>query len=597
MMNREELKEYFSKQDVYSHIIRYRKEIMADVYLHTSFLDNIYKNISPTFRIKTLLQDIDSEDDIPKCFCGGYNMILKKENNFGQACCNKHSRELGDKKGKKTRLERSDEDIRKIQIKRERTNVEKYGVSNPMQVPIIVERLRKSHIKKYGCWVTSSPEIRKKTENTLFERYGAPTIGQLYHKFDDKRQQTNMERYGGYPSSNPEVQERIKVANREKFKSDWFFSSEIGDNAKKEGMMTKFGADNYFKTDEFKQRVTESNIEKYGYAHHLQNSKMVDTIMSEEWTKNFIDQYGYDYVRISDESGASYSTLQKYLMEYGLTSPASVSYIELCIRNILDDAGVQYETNVRPLNGKEIDVFIPEQNLGIEVNGIYYHSNIFKENDYHLQKTKDAESLGIDLVHLFEDEITKKYDIVRNIILSKLDMIEKIELYDTVIREVSLEESQNFLDQYHIDGYKDSDVNIGLYYNDELVSVMPFQLDLNRECELVCFCEKMPVKDGFRRLVSYFISNYDVSTITTYTDRRLDNGRLYYSNGFELESSTQPDFYYVCGAARLRESDMISNLDVSTLSVDDTLSEEENMKINGYPRVYDCGSLKFVLRV
>ena len=38
------------------------------------------------------------------------------------------------------------------------------------------------------------------------------------------------------------------------------------------------------------------------------------------------------------------------------------------------------------LNGKEMDVYIPDLKIGFEFNGLYFHSEYFKEKNYHKNK-------------------------------------------------------------------------------------------------------------------------------------------------------------------------------------------------------------------
>lgn len=63
---------------------------------------------------------------------------------------------------------------------------------------------------------------------------------------------------------------------------------------------------------------------------------------------------------------------------------------------------------------KEIDILITELNVGLEINGVISHNstkNYFSDNinktksqDYHLNKTLQAEIQGIELIHIWEHE-------------------------------------------------------------------------------------------------------------------------------------------------------------------------------------------------
>lgn len=51
-----------------------------------------------------------------------------------------------------------------------------------------------------------------------------------------------------------------------------------------------------------------------------------------------------------------------------------------------------------------MDIYIPDLNLAVEVNGMYWHSTKLKPDDYHLNKYNKCKEQGINLVHIFEFE-------------------------------------------------------------------------------------------------------------------------------------------------------------------------------------------------
>ena len=72
----------------------------------------------------------------------------------------------------------------------------------------------------------------------------------------------------------------------------------------------------------------------------------------------------------------------------------------------------------------EIDIFIPELNIGFEYNGIYWHSILRKDKNYHKEKQKAFKSMGITLYFLWEHwEIDDCLNIIKHI-LTKDNQIE-----------------------------------------------------------------------------------------------------------------------------------------------------------------------------
>ena len=88
------------------------------------------------------------------------------------------------------------------------------------------------------------------------------------------------------------------------------------------------------------------------------------------------------------------------------------------LQSFLTENNVLFETHKRDIldNGKEIDIFIPNKNIGIEFNGNIWHTNWFggKDKHYHLNKTLQCNENGVKLIQIFEDEYVYNKQIVLN---------------------------------------------------------------------------------------------------------------------------------------------------------------------------------------
>jgi hypothetical protein len=154
-----------------------------------------------------------------------------------------------------------------------------------------------------------------------------------------------------------------------------------------------------------------------------------------------------------------------------------------------------------------------------------------------------------------------------------------------------------FLNDNHIQGMVKSSLKIGLYHNDELVSVMTFdhfegrnKMNLN-DWNLNRFCNKINtnVIGGASKLLKYFIINYDVRRIISYADKDWSVGNLYYKLGFNKISESLPDYKYLVNRMRIHKS----NYKKSKLNTN--ITESNQMRINGINKIYDCGKMKFEL--
>ena len=119
--------------------------------------------------------------------------------------------------------------------------------------------------------------------------------------------------------------------------------------------------------------------------------------------------------------------------------------------------------------------------------------------------------------------------------------------------------------------------------------------------ELIRYGSIANVVGGSSKLLKYFIKTYNPSKIMSYADRRwvFKQKNMYSDNNFELVSITTPNYWYIDKKKYLkryhrfnfRKSELIKKLKF----FDNTLSEWENMQLNGYDRIWDCGNLKYEL--
>ena len=256
-------------------------------------------------------------------------------------------------------------------------------------------------------------------------------------------------------------------------------------------------------------------------------------------------------------------------------------------------------TTIKPL---ELDIYIKSLKIGIEYNGLYFHSDVFLKNDYHLYKLLRCEEKGVRLIQIFEDEWLEKEEICKSRLLNIIGKTpNKIFARKCEIREVTPKEAKEFLNANHIQGNVNSKVKLGLYYNNELVSLMTFgnlrknlgQTHKEGHYELLRFCNKLytNVVGGASKLLKYFERKYQPVKIISYADRRWSNGDLYKSLGFDFVSYSKPNYFYVMGPTRenrfkYRKSELVKQ------GFDVNKTEKQIMEERGYKRIYDCGTIK-----
>ena len=339
------------------------------------------------------------------------------------------------------------------------------------------------------------------------------------------------------------------------------------------------------------------------------------SILSDKEKLEELYKTGLTCDEIGEKIGVAKSTVARWLNIYGIDIRLPNSY-ERKINKVSKEENTLYEyvqsiyngniiqSNRSVLNGKELDIYLPDYKLAIEYNGLYSHQHrpseskesLIKGKSYHLNKTLMCEKQGIQLLQFYSDEWLYKQSIVKSVISSKLNINEKIYARKCEKVIINTHQKNQFLNQNHMQGEDKSKVKIGLTYEDELVCVMTFcKSRFNRvyEWELSRFSNKMGVNviGGFSRLLSWFREDYE-GNIVSYADKRYSNGNVYYKNGFDNIRVNGPSYYYIDKNCNKRYNRMM--FQKKLIGAYDC-TEYEKARELGYNKIYDCGTICFGL--
>lgn len=289
-----------------------------------------------------------------------------------------------------------------------------------------------------------------------------------------------------------------------------------------------------------------------------------------------------------------------------------ISKDEIIIENYLIKNNITYTKNDTSILGKlELDFYLPDFKIGIELNGLYWHSELKgKDRYHHLKKLNLCKEMGIRLINITDYELKNKYDIVISKLKSILNLSKrKIHGRKCEVREIDTSTKSKFLNKYHLQGNDKASVKLGLFYKNRLVSVMTFckrRIAMGKktteegEYELSRYCGNFNfyIIGGASKLLKYFERNYNPSKIVTYADKRWSCGDLYFKLGFTHTHDSSPNYWYfkphylsdkLYHRFNFRKNTLSKKLDI----FDPNKSEWENMKNNKWNRIWDCGNMVF----
>lgn len=274
---------------------------------------------------------------------------------------------------------------------------------------------------------------------------------------------------------------------------------------------------------------------------------------------------------------------------------------EIC--NFLKENNINFRQRCRDIiSPYEIDIYLPDYKIGIEYNGLYWHSSLYKDKNYHLEKTEYAAKVGVYLIQIFEDEMINK----REIVFAKLKHLlgldtNKIMARKCSIREMSYNESKVFLDENHIQGSVHGTVYIGGFFEDRIVSVMVFTKRKD-SYELVRFAvlNGVSISGIGSRLFKYFIEKFDPPKIISFADRRwttLLKPTLYDKLNFKIDKILRPDYrYYIINGKmeRIHKFNFRKKVLHQKYNLPLSMTEKEMADKIKAVRLYDCGLIKYI---
>jgi hypothetical protein len=392
------------------------------------------------------------------------------------------------------------------------------------------------------------------------------------------------EKFGGNPMHN----ERVRAAHDIAVHTQAFIDKARQNGLSKDNSHLKTASINYWKSpagverklllsESYRQERNDPNGKYYqkralALAEMWADSNRVEAALKKTML-TMMERYGVDNWQKSEEAKKFFINNPSIFTSRGETQ----------MRNWIESLDLQTEKS--RIGGYEIDILIPKLGIGIEYNGLYWHSDLYKETMYHLNKTTLAAERGIKLYHVFEHEWRDREEQVKSFLRSKfMKNTYIIGARQCRVEEIEHSTAKGFLDRYHIQGSpRSSIISLGIYDpNDRLVAVMSVgrgRFDKERfEVQRFCAADGVSVVGGLSRL-SKKASNMTKSLLVSWCDRRWSSGSGYVSSGWLIDRIDGPDYFYTNGRGTKSRA---------------LYEEEEVSPEKEWFRVYDCGKIRFV---
>lgn len=515
---------------------------------------------------------------------------------------------------------------------------DKYGSTCAIISDHAKSKSKDTCLTKYGVdHYSKTSEYKQRFQTTMIDRYGN-SIPLRVESIREKQALTNQQRYGGNsPMCSEEVKEKAKSTVMLNHGGFGMASEDIRSKIESTNL-EKYGVKYPAQNDQIKAKMEETCRKLYGYSNWLSSEERLincisDSSKLQEYLKfsndpeSYIEE-NYDHtptcVELCRDTGVTDTTVYSILLRNNCRHLATFhqSSMEVEVYQFLleslepNDIIRNCRSEITPL---ELDFYIPSYRFAIECNPTITHNSSFndpwdincKSPSYHKKKSDLCMRKNIFLFHIFGYEWKSKKDIIKSMIRNILHADNRrIYARKCRIQSVSDSECKKFLNSNHRQGYTSSSINLGLYYDDNLVSLMTFghtrstlgnKKDSTDSYELIRFCSKLntSVIGGASKLFKYFVKNQSFSKIVSFSDRAHTRGNLYEMLGFQEASVSYPsyvwvnisdDSYYTRVACQKRNLRRLFHDD--TIDIENK-TERQIMEEHGYARVYDSGVIRW----
>jgi len=281
----------------------------------------------------------------------------------------------------------------------------------------------------------------------------------------------------------------------------------------------KISESNKRSAEQAKEKRKETNLKRYGVectfttinndrkakglvSPSVSKNADVSSLLSESVLREMHHEKKLNLVEIANELGVTERAIWNRLKMFSIEQMYwGGSSLETRICDFLEGLDVQFKRNYKPdfLQDKEIDIWIPESKLGIEINGLYWHSEHKRPKTYYHDKAKTCLNNGVRLIQFWEHEIIEKEKLVFSMIRNAVGRSEiKLSARDCIVVEstkADRETIRTFLDENHLKGYHHYSRAFLLKNKDgEILSTMTFskpRFSKSSGLELIRFCSKM----------------------------------------------------------------------------------------------------------
>lgn len=293
------------------------------------------------------------------------------------------------------------------------------------------------------------------------------------------------------------------------------------------------------------------------------------------------------------DSGAYQVASRRGLVaEHGPKPIQGVSQAELELLSFLQSLSPDFKTK-RFANDYELDCYSEALHLGVEYNGLFWHSQENKDRQYHIKKTKYFESQGIRVIHIWEHEWRDRRPQVENYLRSacRANTV-RIGARKCAFKEIAVLEAKTFLAEQHIQGApKHVILALGAIYEGRLVAVATFgphhrKGDVEKVLNRFACLPNQTIQGALAKFSKLAFAR--LGPLKSWADYSKSQGNGYIAAGWKLYATLPPDYFYSDTQGHVISKQSRRKSQVGTPA---NVTEADHAKEDGLYRIWDCGKI------
>jgi hypothetical protein len=343
------------------------------------------------------------------------------------------------------------------------------------------DKIRQTHIDKYGGWYTQTNECKKQNRETCIEKYGYESVTQV-PEFKEKSRDTCLDKYGTmFANQSPDVKEKIRLTCQE-----------------------KYGANSPTQNPEIRQKQIDVCIEKYGVPF-FHKTKLIQQNQIKDWLLSEGFVFESDYSVLENKEIDLYNNGLKIGIEY---------------------CGLRWHSESKSKNGKNkhYDKYLKCKENGVRLLTIFA--------DEWLERNTQIKSFILSALNKVSNKYHGRKCAVS--IIDKTDGIKFLEKYH--IQGAGI---KNVL----FVGIKYNDELIGVtsfnYHHRNNTDFVLNRLAFKTGVRVIGGFSKM------LHLAIEYCKQNNITKIVTWSDNRWSTGEVYEKCGFKFDKNLPVDYTYI----------------------------------------------------